>query len=370
MKSNIFIPKTINVGYQNRSDTYTGKLAYVIYYDEKGKLRKEVSWNNWRDKEIPNEEFENVPTSGFVLNKRAGGVEESWGWNARKTYCRIYDPRNFEFEITIENLLYILENTNSIKGKGLEGKFVYGWNGTELILMPTCSPDYKEIQEYNKAMHNKEDIKAKDLIIGATYLNKDNEEWIYMGRFNVYDRWDSWSCKGKHFWFYKNGSFVYYKSMPKNKLIKCINDKCTEQYADLFYKLEGESEYCPYDYTKDKYIYFTLDEFKNVNWLGEKRFISTHSGHYYSSFMIKRVQDDLYIVKELTKNYYSYTYKEVTNIFPTETANIKSTSYPYNDVEEKHMIPITIEEIFEKMKPMYLQKYLKNGRKYKKEYSL
>ena len=70
MKSNIFIPKTINVGYQNRSGTYTGKLAYVIYYDEKGKLRKEASWNSWRDKKIPNEEFDNVPTTGFVLNKK------------------------------------------------------------------------------------------------------------------------------------------------------------------------------------------------------------------------------------------------------------------------------------------------------------
>ena len=39
MKSNIFIPKTINVGYRNRDDTYTGKLAYVIYYAEKCKLR-------------------------------------------------------------------------------------------------------------------------------------------------------------------------------------------------------------------------------------------------------------------------------------------------------------------------------------------
>ena len=38
MKSNIFIPKRINVGYQNRSGTYTGKLAYIIYYDEKGTL--------------------------------------------------------------------------------------------------------------------------------------------------------------------------------------------------------------------------------------------------------------------------------------------------------------------------------------------
>ena len=70
MKSNIFIPKRINVGYQNRLDTYTGKLAYVIYYDEKGTLRKETSWNGWRDKDIPNTEFDNVPTEGFVFNKK------------------------------------------------------------------------------------------------------------------------------------------------------------------------------------------------------------------------------------------------------------------------------------------------------------
>lgn len=72
MRNSIFIPKTINVGYQDRLGTYTGKLAYVIYYDEKGKLRKETSWNGWRDKNIPNNEYDNIPTEGFVLNKKAG----------------------------------------------------------------------------------------------------------------------------------------------------------------------------------------------------------------------------------------------------------------------------------------------------------
>ena len=37
----IYIPKKIKVGYQNRYDTYTKKLAYVIYYDEKGKENKD-----------------------------------------------------------------------------------------------------------------------------------------------------------------------------------------------------------------------------------------------------------------------------------------------------------------------------------------
>ena len=86
---------------------------------KKGKLRKEASWNSWRDDKIPNDEFENVPIEGFVLNKKAG--DYSTGWDHRHAYCRVYDPRGFEFEITIENLLYILENANCIKGKGLEG---------------------------------------------------------------------------------------------------------------------------------------------------------------------------------------------------------------------------------------------------------
>lgn len=184
MASNIFIPKTINVGFQTRSGTYTGKLAYVIYYDEKGKLRKEASWDGWRDKNIEPKMFDNIPTSGFVLNKKVGDYVSDW--NHRQAYCRVYDPRDFEFEITIENLLYILENANSIKGKGLEGEFVYGWNGKDLILIPVESPDYKTIMNYSNIINNNKTIKAKDLKVGATYLSKNNTQFVYMGR---YDRW-------------------------------------------------------------------------------------------------------------------------------------------------------------------------------------
>lgn len=247
MNSSIFIPKTINVGYQNRSGTYTGKLAYVIYYDEKGKLRKEASWNSWRDDKIPNDEFDNVPTEGFVLNKKAG--DYSTGWDHRHAYCRVYDPRGFEFEITIENLLYILENANCIKGKGLEGEFIYGWDGKDLVLMPVESPDYKQISEFNKIIHNNETIKTKDLIVGATYLTKDNENWIYMGKFEAFDYWEG-TNKGKHFWFWHNGRFAHYKSLPKNKFIKCIDNKCSEKYANIYNNLERNSEYSPYDSSK------------------------------------------------------------------------------------------------------------------------
>ena len=102
MKSNIFIPEKINIGFQNRNDTYTKKLAYVIYFDQKGVLRKETSWQNWRDESIDNIIYDNIPISGFVLNKHVGDYDT--GWNHRHSYCRVYDSRDFEFEITIENL--------------------------------------------------------------------------------------------------------------------------------------------------------------------------------------------------------------------------------------------------------------------------
>ena len=114
-----FIPEKIKVGYQRRPDTYTKMLGYVIYYDEKGVLRKEKSWEGWRDSKIDSNEFDNVPTSGFVLNRNVGGGGRYY--DERKAAVRVFDPRGFEFEISIPNLLWILENCTSTKGKGLEG---------------------------------------------------------------------------------------------------------------------------------------------------------------------------------------------------------------------------------------------------------
>ena len=94
MNDKLNIPTNLVVGFNSRKDTYSGKLAYVVYKDHKGVLRKEKSWSGWKDDKIPVEEYVNEPTSGFVLNKKAGG--DRWGWNPRQTYCRVYDPLSQE----------------------------------------------------------------------------------------------------------------------------------------------------------------------------------------------------------------------------------------------------------------------------------
>jgi hypothetical protein len=270
-----FIPKKIKVGYQEREDTYSGKLSYIIYYDDKGTLRKETSWQSWRDERITPDDIDNVPTSGFVLNKEAGGRGYS-SWDTRKTYCRVYDPRGFEFEIDIANLLYILENTNSIVGKGLEGEFVYGWEGKELVLIPTSAQDYKENKDKSDMMYNADFVKAKALKEGIVYTKKNGEKLMYLGKDEAFyatyrDRLDLPNYdytyrhvkeKNKKFWFFKMSEnfdgdysdydFMYYATLPKMYVPE--NEEIHPQYAEVLAEREKIEKYNPIISVKYRHI--------------------------------------------------------------------------------------------------------------------
>lgn len=385
MKSSLFIPQKIKVGYQNREGTYTKKLAYVIYYDEQGKLRKEWSWEKWRDQNIPFDDFDNEPTEGFVLNKKVGGYRNHY--DVRQTYVRVYDPRGFEFEISVPNLLYILENTNSIKGKGLDGQFVYSWDGKDLVLLPVDSPDYKELNILNNKRFNAVSIKAKDLKIGGTYLNKNNVEVVYLGKFQYYDLGFVFNGKefttfsamekyaehnnlvlhrstyrsegnyqnqhisfGNYYWFeavdrsikldgyYQQKAF---KSIPKGWLIDIISEKPISDYADRYDSLESDSRFSPVDYRKNKYIPYTFEEFvkymKHLNiW---RRIFFTCCDDTYIEIDCSHHQDDTYSLA----SYKLY----------------RDKGFDY----EKHY---SIKELFEIFHPCYKETYLENGRLYQR----
>jgi len=186
--SDLFIPKKIKVGFQKRDGTYTGQLAYVIYFDNKGVLRKEKSWEQWRDKKIDPQEFDNNPQNGFCLNKDV----KRFNWShfgSNRSYIRMYDPRGIEFEVTPENLIGILTETDCLK-RGLEGNFVYAWKGTELVLLPCASEEYVKAKE-NTERQDK-NIPAKELKPGCSYTTKKGEEVIYIGRF----QWHEWDHYG------------------------------------------------------------------------------------------------------------------------------------------------------------------------------
>lgn len=239
MKHKLNIPSKINVGFQNREDTYTGKLAFVVYTDDKGVLRKERSWNGWRDNKIGPEEFENIPTDGFVLNKKVG--DGRYGWNPRKAWIRVYDPRGFEFEISVNNLVFILEECSSIKGKGLEGEFIYAWDRAELLLLPVGSQEYKDSVEFKNACKDK--VKKADIKEGFCFLTKDNEEVMYLGKL---PHW-SWHSKNNNQIFKSQNQHIFvllneiYEDkyiVEKNfsRILARTSDEPSAAFADLYEK--------------------------------------------------------------------------------------------------------------------------------------
>lgn len=338
MNTTIFLPKTIKVGYQNRSDTYTGQLAYVIYYDQRNALRKEKSWQSWRDDKIPSQEFSNEPISGFVLNKKVGDYSCHWG-NHRQAYTRVYDPRNFEVEITIENLLYILENASSIKGKGLEGEFVYGWSNKDLILIPVESPDYKELVELNNLRHEKKRFDGKTLILGGTYKSNSNNELIYLGRF--YENNDD-SKETKTYFFYNRnvsyGKITSIKSLTGN-IIDIVDENCVEDYSDLMDELLKNSIYSAREPKYDAYSDYTLEEFREL---------LSKNNYWHSKCFVK--PNDKY-VRYYIERYRSYSYYNNRD----DGYNVYTTDRGHKD--EILMREASPEKIYNMINPKYLVTY-------------
>jgi hypothetical protein len=252
----IYIPKRIRVGYQKRDDTYTDVLGYVIYYDDKNKLHKLDSWEGWRHKDMEPNDFDNEPTEGFVINKNAGGYRTDWG--TRRVVVRVFDPRNWEFEISVGNLLFILENNNSIKGKGLEGTFVYGWEGKDLVLIPTSSPSYKEQKAYADQRASPEKINMKNVVLGATYLTKGNKTLVYLGRHMAYREYKNEQLGLRHF-FMDDSEQIRVTSSLSN-LMQTISPEPVSNYADLFDKLQKSTQFSPVNKASAQYVPYTYEE--------------------------------------------------------------------------------------------------------------
>ena len=226
--------------YLDKNKTFEDYCRNRYIADSLEKYRFNIDRTSF-DKSIAPIEFENIPIEGFVLNKKAGGY--SSGWNHRSTYCRVYDPRGFEFEITIPNLLYILENTNSIKGKGLEGKFIYGWDGKDLVLVPEQSVEYKEMVEFTNLRDLK--VKKKDLKVGYNYICSDTVIRTYMGEY--YEK-DYYGIVAKKLWFADNKENLYFRTMAIKSIKKELD--VNVDFANLFDKFKktdnlilGEPEY-------------------------------------------------------------------------------------------------------------------------------
>lgn len=256
MKTNLFIPKKLKVGFQKRQDTFTGKLSYITYYDEKEKLRKEASWTSWCDNTIPSIEVDNTPRAGYIFNKGIRRDNYS-GWGGGRSVIRVHDPRDFEFEISVDNLIGILTHSD-ISKRDIQEECVFAWSGTELVLLPVNSVAYQEATAFTEKQDKK--ISAKELVKGATYSQKKSEDlFIYMGRMDWFDfhykekdtdtfkKRPSWhgqtfytgqyhhQSTGKEHIFYNTTSKAF-ELISVSTLSSCVNESVSPDFSNLLEK--------------------------------------------------------------------------------------------------------------------------------------
>lgn len=267
MKTNLYIPKKIRIGFQKRKDTFNGKLAYVICFDEKGNLRKETSWEGWRDQDIPYIDLDNKPVSGFMFNK---GIDRYGYFGSGRSVIRVHHPDEFEFEISVENLIGLLMNTDVSK-RYIHGECVFAWAGKDLVLLPVNSVEYQEALKYTEKQSDK--ITTKELQKGFKYTQKkSNEELTYLGYFEFVNSHyfhysytletlaDVKSAK-KHVFYDENKKFVTPSVSTLSKCVSVEPDQNYHEVLDYFLKSKNSSKLSkivlekpnPKDFIESKY---------------------------------------------------------------------------------------------------------------------
>lgn len=372
-KKQLFIPEKLKVGFKQRSDTYNGYLAYVIYYDAKGVLRKETSWQNWRHKEegyaggrygkkrdpdpkLTPRDMKNVPTSGFVLNKGVGGVRESWGWNVRNEYIRVFDPRGIEFEISVANLIFILAHVNCIK-RELQGDFVYSWDGKELVLLPTCTDEYKASSSYTQLQGKK--IGARDLVEGHLYETKDQKQYVFLGRYDWWFMQQKEKYNRRSGYEYTNKKHRFFMTIDgKNRIVtnnlsflarEIGGGVVVPNYAKLLEELKKEprthkmTEVFPKPISDFKEKVLRADsEIEKTSWGGASTIFSFHTlekkGLYRSYRILRYVKDSylrgvgVYSHKRVDEDTY-FLEPEGYVSFDFENNEFSSQTYMYRHME-------------------------------------
>lgn len=302
--TNMFIPKKLRVGFVTDEETLSGKLAYVIYYDEKGNIRKEKSWKSWCDDDTEVLELDNIPQPNFILNK---GIQRDGYWGNGHSKIRVHDPRDFEFEISVDNLMGILMHSNVSK-RDIIQECVYAWHGTELVLLPTNSVEYQNSVVYTAKQDQK--ITAKDFVAGYVYQPKKmDESLIYIGNFEWFSWEHGYKHNGKLYASPKEGGYnnknyfdvhksrgkkhVFYNKDNNSFLTKTaadfssiIEDTPVENYADLvdlFFTTENSQKIVSIKLSNHKKEYSYYDN--HMYFVEDNTLIDTNISyryHYYS----------------------------------------------------------------------------------------
>lgn len=357
---NMFIPEKIKVGFYEESDNVTKKTALIIPMEYDGTYQKNKNFSRYTDEKMGTIESENLPMTGFCLNKSEDNCVSRWeGYNYLEKIV-IYDPRGFEFNISLKNLLFILEQTDSHSIEGAE--FAYGWYDNELLLLPTQSEDYKEGLEKSLRERKKGYITPKELIVGATYMTKENLKLIYLGRHNEYyyqrGLYEPSRKSAKPFYFacvHENQTFdVYTLPNIKHQFVEVLEEQEHSRLTEFMAFLEKQTYFSPVDNKQTIVEDMSFEFFEDL--------LKIESNHFTEeSFFLSIVAMNgktYFILPEKTSPFDQFYFTGEKDENGREQKHLyNGKSYEYSHYKD----------IFNILKPSVTHYFQENGRHYKSE---
>lgn len=149
--------------------------------------RKETV-DRWRDKAVEPMIVDNVPTPGLWFTSRATR------YMTDKEYMRVSDPRGFTLEISVENLLELLESVSTERGV-ITDPTIWTWGKNGKVYLTT--PDNKSYIEAKEDFEKKQNGIVEELVEGKYYkiTGYTDEVYQYVGRVQVTRFKNSWGRK-------------------------------------------------------------------------------------------------------------------------------------------------------------------------------
>lgn len=168
--------KELVVGYHENFNLDIDKapLAFLTYdtHDAASKKRIDTVKNWYGSEKMCN--LDNPPLSGFTF------VDVVSRYRTKNKLMRVFDPRGFIVEVSIDILLEIMQSA-TIKNGVIQEKCFWARKGAENILIPENTPLHEQYLS-ETVLSKAANISTKNLKVGGLYINKDGKKYFYLGK--------------------------------------------------------------------------------------------------------------------------------------------------------------------------------------------
>jgi hypothetical protein len=168
----------VYVGFQKRNTESGSPLGFLTPWGEDSAAKKRMETvDKWSSaSKFESVVLDNIPVSGFRVSDSA----RRNGWNGGNTVIQIEDPRGFELQISVDNMIQIMSGNLILDGE-IKVPCVWGRDGKDNILLPTNSEPYMNAIENTERL--KQTFSMRSVKPGNTIELKDGRVGIYYGAY-------------------------------------------------------------------------------------------------------------------------------------------------------------------------------------------